>query len=212
MQTTRTCGYCLVLALMLAPGAIIAQQSYSLIDSTRTAVDSLAAGGATPQVDWITPEAARDSLDTFWQGLDETWLQPMPAEMRGFSLDPAAIDSMTEVGDEAVAELLAGSLWRVSFQPLSRNTFNRVEGHRLGGSMRLQILGPNRPELTLGAGYGFASKKIVYDGALELPLLIQRPQSLTGRPTGRPWPGLAFRASGGLQVQRFAGDDRGLRT
>lgn len=192
--------------VVLAPVALGAEQA-GAVDGTSILRNATSDSNEV----WITPEAARDSIGTFWQGLDDTWLQPMPDDLFDFGLDQVTIDSLTTVGDQVVADMLAGRLWKFSFHPLRRFAFNRVEGLRPGGLVRLRKLGRHRPELALGLGYGIASDRLVYDGALDLPLVARQPADAIGRPTASSWPLLALAVKGGWTTRMFAGDSRGIR-
>jgi hypothetical protein len=160
---------------------------------------------------WLSPAAAQDSLDAFWQGLDRAWLDPVSPELKDFGLDGAAIDSLSRIGDRAVTNLVTGRVFRFTFRPLDRLAFSRVEGLRPGFVVRVQRVGLLPPELEVGLGYGLASERIVGDATLKIPLIISQPTRPSGLPSGSSWPLLSLDASGGRLIRRFAGDDRGIR-
>jgi len=160
---------------------------------------------------WITPEAAQDSLDSFWRGLDQSWLAPMPGELRSSGLAVSQLDSLTRVGNRAVLKLRRGGFVKFTYLPLARLTFNRVEGFRPGAAVKMRVMGLHRPELVVGAGYGFSSKKPVYDATCELPLLVAHPLDSDGLPSGPSWTWLGLELEGGRTTRRFGGDDRGIR-
>ena len=157
-------------------------------------------------------QAASDSISGYWQDLDDSWLENLPSDLLTVDLPAAAIDSLTQVGDEKVEALLAGRLWRFSFNPIGRLWYNRVEGFRLGVTGGVYLLGPARPKLNLGLGYGFSSSDWIYDSTLTLPLVRKRRQLEDGMPVGRPWALWEVELAGGRYVRRFGGDNRWVRS
>jgi len=156
----------------------------------------------------MSEEAAADSVRGYWRGLDADWLAPASPELFDFGLGRTEVDSLSRVGDKKVGDLLAGRLWRFSFNPIGRLSFNRVEGFRPGATVTLRRLGPARPRLTLGAGYGIASREAVCDGGLTWPLFTTRRTGRSGERVGRPRSLLALSLAGGRWVQPFSGDGR----
>jgi hypothetical protein len=171
------------------------------------------AGAETPTglEDWITPEAAQDSLDAFWRHIDTGWLESAPAEVLASPLPDARLDSLQVVGDREVQQILTGSNWQLSYSPLALTTFNRAEGLRPGLMARLHELGRHRPELWFGGGYGIASEQAVWDGGFRLPLASMREVDDQGLPAGPSWTALSLTVRGGRFVERFAGDGRRVR-
>ena len=197
---------CLILAVTALTASVVCGQperdTFDLgpADSTATRAEA-----------WLPAAAAADSISRYWRDLDDRWLQEIPPELLESELPPAVIDSLSQVGDRKVSDLLAGKLWRTSLNPVGRLWYNRVEGFRLGVLAHLYQLGPARPRLSVGLGYGFAAHSWVYDAKLKLPLVTKRRQLPDGTPMGRPWEFWEIELSGGRYVRRFGGDDRWVR-
>lgn len=153
-------------------------------------------------------EAAADSVGAFWRGVDEGWLDRMDADLEGFGLGAAALDSLTAEGDAKLDDLAAGRLWDFDMDWFSRQTFNRVQSLTLGLGMKIAQAGPNRPTLYLGASYRFGTKRPLFDAAFEVPLIVRHrwlPRDL-GR--GRPYRLLSLELDGYQKMRAFGGDDR----
>jgi len=160
---------------------------------------------------WMSDEAAADSVATFWGDLDHRWLRTRDARLDSFGLDQAHLDSLVAEGDERIAALAAGRVWRFSWGLFDWTAYNRVQGFNPGVSVGLRKVGPNRPRLDAGVGYGFGNKRVVGGLSLDLPLVIKRRQLPHGLGRGRPYQFLALELEGYRKARMFGGDDRKIR-
>ncbi len=171
---------------------------------------------------WLSAAASNDSLAAYWGELDRQWAAAVSPDLAPVALDEARIDSLTEVGDTRLVQLRTGGLWQLQVQPLKIPDYNRVQGFAPWVGLGIAKMGPARPRLDLLAGYGFANKRPVFQGQLDLPLVRSRwklrpPATLTGEQTGaedfEELPGsrytkLNWRLMGTRNTELFAGDGR----
>jgi len=171
-------------------------------DSSSVAADSLRA----------RDEAAVRSLNEYWRRLDDGWYEPLTPDLLTTGLDEAALDSLSSVGDRELTALLGGRRWKLALRPLAGSGFNRCEGWRPASGAVLRRLGRQGAVVTLGAGYGIARRRVVWNAAVAWPLAEARPPELPGRPPGRPWTRWALALAGGDGVARFAGPGGAVHT
>ncbi len=209
MIRRRTRFLWILLTAAVVPGAIFPTLLSAQSGSAAAGPGSAAADSSDA---WLPAAAAAESIGSYWRKQDEAWMKSIPPELLEVDLPPAVVDSLSALGDQKVSDLIGGRIWRTSFRPFGRLWFNRVEGFRLGVTGRVYQVGPARPELELGVGYGFSSSDWIYDGTLSLPLLKKRRRLPDGTPVGMPWALWEVVVSGGRYVQRFGGDDRWVRS
>jgi hypothetical protein len=150
-------------------------------------------------------EAAIDSLNAWWRRLDDAWYEPLTPDLLESGLDNATLDSLSSVGDRELTALLGGRRWKLALHPLAGTGFNRCEGWRPASGAVLRRLGRQGAVITLGAGYGIARRRVVWDAAVAWPLAEARPVERPDQPPRRPWTRWAFSVAGGDGVMSFAG-------
>jgi hypothetical protein len=157
-------------------------------------------------------QAAIDSLNSYWRHLDDAWYEPLTPDLLRSGLDDATLDSLSSVGDHELTALLAGRRWRLALRPLAGTGFNRCEGWRPASGVVLRRLGRQGTVVTLGAGYGIARRRVVWNAAVAWPLaevaLVERPD----RPPRRPWTRWALTVAGGDGAVPFAGAEGPVHT
>ena len=189
-----------------APNAPLPERLPRIIVSA--AADSAAADSLRRALD----EAAIDSLNAWWRRLDDAWYEPLTPDLLESGLDGATLDSLSSVGDRELAALLGGRRWKLALRPLAGTGFNRCEGWRPASGAVLRRLGRQGAVITLGAGYGIARRRVVWDAAVAWPLVAARPVERPDRPPRRPWTRWALSVAGGDGVTSFAGTDGPVRT
>jgi len=152
-------------------------------------------------------EAAIDSLNAWWRRLDDAWYEPLTPDLLESGLDDATLDSLSSVGDRELTALLGGRRWKLALRPLAGTGFNRCEGWRPASGVVLRRLGRQGAVVTLGAGYGIARRRVVWNAAVAWPLAAARPVERPDQPPRRPWTRWALSVAGGDGVVSFAGTD-----
>ncbi|MHB8080489.1 MAG: hypothetical protein ACYDIE_14700, partial [Candidatus Krumholzibacteriia bacterium] len=144
--------------------------------------------------------------------LDDAWYEPLTPDLLTSGLDDATLDSLSSVGDHELTALLAGRRWKLALRPLAGTSFNRCEGWRPASGLMLRRLGRQGAVVTLGAGYGIARRRVVWNADVAWPLAAARPAERAGGPPQRPFTRWALTLSGGDGVVPFAGTDGLLHT
>lgn len=162
---------------------------------------------------WLTEEASNDSLATYWNEMGDQWEAELSPQTIPITLSFDRADSLSEVGTTRLQDLRDGNLWRVKPEYVKTPGYNRVQGVVASVGLTIEKQGPANPSLQLAAGYAFANKRPVFDGALNVPLLRSR-WSLNNAPTdGRAYLGatyevLALHFAGRKGSGLFGGDSR----
>jgi len=157
---------------------------------------------------WASEEAAIDSLNAYWRGLESDWYEPLTFEELGTGLSSVQFDSVVVEGDLVIARMIAGRPWLTRVRPLSHARFNRVTGLDVGGEATLYRPGVRQPRLSSRASYGLSWGKVSHAHELSLPLATARPRDAAGFLDHVPWTWLALEAAGGHGAEWFAGDRR----
>ncbi len=156
--------------------------------------------------------ASPDTTTGYWDHLDAHWDDAIGDDLFGFPLSDARVDSLTDMGRDRIAAMLAGRVFKVNLDPIGRLDFDRVEGLRPGASLKVRHLSAVPPTLELGAGYGLSSHRWIADGSLRVPLVRRQPRRPDGQPTGLAYPRLEAEIFGADSIRRFGGDPRPERT
>jgi hypothetical protein len=178
----------------------------------RIIVAAAAASAAADSLRRALDEAAIDSLNAWWRRLDDAWYEPLTPDLLESGLDNATLDSLSSVGDRELTALLGGRRWKLTLRPLAGTGFNRCEGWRPASGAVLRRLGRQGAVVTLGAGYGIARRRVVWDAAVAWPLAAARPVERPDRSPRRPWTRWALTVAGGDGVVPFAGNGGLART
>ncbi|MCP4143712.1 MAG: hypothetical protein GY752_00350 [bacterium] len=157
---------------------------------------------------WVSEEAASDSLSSFWDSLDSDWYEPLTPEEIGMGLTDAEYDSVLTESNLMIHRIRYNNPWRFRMRKLARVGFNRVEGFHPGSSWLLTRRGQRQPEFNLGASYGIASHKVMWDLKADVPLKTARPVDENGIATKYPWTSLAFVTEAGRHTANFGGLER----
>jgi hypothetical protein len=161
-----------------------------------------------PNEFWLSPEAAADSLNAYWSGIEQQWIEARSPQLEPVVLSAAKIDSLSLKGAAELTELREGGAWRFSPSLLTAPQYNRATGPALFVGAALKKAGPNRPGVEFAAGYGFSNKRWLYDASIELPLVKSRWDLPGGRGKGRGYQVLSLSLQGRKQAVLFAGDGR----
>ncbi|MBC8423008.1 hypothetical protein H8E07_02690 [bacterium] len=171
---------------------------------------ALARGGpADPDsLIWASEEAAVDSLNAYWRGLESDWYEPLTLDELDLGLSAVQLDSLVIEGDTVIARMIAGRPWLTRVRPLRHARFNRVTGLDVGGEVVLYRPGVRQPRLSSRASYGLSWKKLSHAHSLSLPVATARLYDDEGYRSRAPWTWLPLEAEGGHGAEWFAGDRR----
>jgi len=164
-------------------------------------------GNLDPDEFWVSPEASRDSLNTYWDGIREQWESEISIVAAPVELPAATIDSLSRAGAVELQSLREGGVWKLTLMPVAPG-YNRVQGPVVRGGLRYRRVGPYQPEFSASAGYAFCNQRPTFSAAAEIPLLRSRWTVADSEERGSRYTLLGLNLSGWKDVELFAGDSR----